>query len=98
MLTYQFIFKKIIGVIGITGDPDEIFEFGELVKMITEMMIQQSFSLDQLEWQQKAKDHLFDDLLQDSIEDSSIEQRFKLFEIHLLPPFKCQSLKQICPN
>lgn len=85
-------------MIGITGDPDEIFEFGELVKMITEMMIQQSFSLDQLEWQQKAKDHLFDDLLQDSIEDSSIEQRFKLFEIHLLPPFKCQSLKQICPN
>ncbi|WP_461611186.1 CdaR family transcriptional regulator [Cytobacillus kochii] len=90
--------KKIIGVIGITGDPDEIFEFGELVKMITEMMIQQSFSLDQLEWQQKAKDHLFDDLLQDSIEDSSIEQRFKLFEIHLLPPFQVSVIKTDMPK
>ncbi|GAF20190.1 sugar diacid utilization regulator SdaR [Bacillus sp. JCM 19046] len=39
-----------IGVIGLTGDPDEIWEFGELVKMNTEMMVRQAYLFEQSEW------------------------------------------------
>ncbi|ASS96986.1 hypothetical protein BS1321_25645 [Peribacillus simplex NBRC 15720 = DSM 1321] len=45
----------IIGVIGITGDPTELLEFGELVKMITEMMLHQALMAEQLEWKQHLK-------------------------------------------
>lgn len=80
--------KTIIGVIGITGDPDEIREFGELVKMITEMMIQQSFITEQLEWKQRLKELVFEDLLKDSINHESIQQRLNLIGIELEPPFQ----------
>ncbi|MFJ7509200.1 sugar diacid recognition domain-containing protein [Peribacillus simplex] len=39
----------IIRVIGITGDPTELLEFGELVKMIKVMMLHQAFMAEQLE-------------------------------------------------
>ncbi|MDQ0271901.1 CdaR family transcriptional regulator [Cytobacillus purgationiresistens] len=80
--------QKIIGVIGITGNPEDIMEFGELVKMITEMMIEQSSVADQLEWQQKIKDHIFDDLLQENLNEKSIHQRLELVGITIKPPYQ----------
>ncbi|WP_078378796.1 CdaR family transcriptional regulator [Sutcliffiella halmapala] len=80
--------QQIIGVIGITGNPKEIMDFGELVKMITEMMIQQAFVTEQLEWKQRLKDQIFEDLLKDTIHPKTIEQRLELIDIKLKPPFQ----------
>lgn len=78
----------IIGVIGITGDPVEIMEFGELVKMITEMMIQQSFIAEQLEWKQRLKEQVFEELLKEENNEESITQRLNLINVKLTPPFQ----------
>ncbi|MGG1674853.1 CdaR family transcriptional regulator [Neobacillus sp. NRS-1170] len=80
--------ERIIGVIGITGVPEEIMEFGELVKMITEMMIQQSFIAEQLEWKQRLKEQVFEELLKDHIQEESIKQRLNLIDIKIVPPFQ----------
>lgn len=78
----------IIGVIGITGDPLEIMEFGELVKMITEMMIQQSFIAEQFEWKQRLKEQVFEELLKEENNEESITQRLNLINVKLTPPFQ----------
>lgn len=78
----------IIGVIGITGVPEELMEFGELVKMITEMMIHQAFMTEQLEWKQHLKELVFEDLLKEKIDQQSINQRLSLIGMTLEAPFQ----------
>ncbi|MDP1419022.1 sugar diacid recognition domain-containing protein [Peribacillus simplex] len=78
----------IIGVIGITGDPTELLEFGELVKMITEMMLHQAFMVEQLEWKQHLKELVFEDLLKEEINQHSIDQRLELIGMKLEPPYQ----------
>lgn len=76
--------NKIIGVIGITGNPAEIMEFGELTKMITEMMIHQAFWATKLESKQRVKDMMFDELLQ----GKTVEQRLDFLQIKLTEPYQ----------
>lgn len=80
--------NQIIGVIGITGEPEEIQEFGELVKMVTEIMINQSFIASQLEWKQRMKEQIFEDLLQGETPPDSIRQRLNLLNMQWIPPFQ----------
>ncbi|WP_409304184.1 CdaR family transcriptional regulator [Peribacillus sp. SCS-155] len=77
-----------IAVIGITGHPDEIMEFGELVKMITEMMIEQSFLTEQIEWKQRLKAQVFDELVKTGYDRESVRQKLNLLEITLIPPYQ----------
>ncbi|WP_286884956.1 CdaR family transcriptional regulator [Aneurinibacillus sp. UBA3580] len=84
-ITFQ---NRIIGVIGITGKPEEIAEFGELVKMSTEMMITQSFLTSQLEWKQRLKERIFEELTSANPRQEFIEQRLNLLNIRLEPPFQ----------
>ncbi|MGG1658608.1 CdaR family transcriptional regulator [Brevibacillus sp. NRS-1366] len=78
---------QIIGVIGITGNPEEILEFGELVKMITEMMINQSFLASQIEWKQRMKEMVFEELVKAEPNYDAVEQRLNLLKVKLKPPF-----------
>ncbi|PLR77394.1 hypothetical protein CU633_10600 [Bacillus sp. V3-13] len=78
----------IIGVIGITGDTTEVREFGELVKMITEMMIHQAFLAAQIEWRQRLKEQVFEDLLKDRDHIDTIKQRLNLLGIEMEAPFQ----------
>lgn len=88
---------QIIGVIGITGRPEEILEFGELVKMITEMMINQSFLASQIEWKQRMKELIFEELVKSEPNDDAVEQRLNLLNVKLKSPFQV-SLIQIKEN
>ncbi|USK61434.1 CdaR family transcriptional regulator [Peribacillus asahii] len=85
--------NDIIGVIGITGNPEEIMEFGELVKMITEMMIQQSFLTEQIEWKQRLIELVFEDLLTDSSQPELIKQRLNLIGVTLEAPYQVGAIE-----
>jgi carbohydrate diacid regulator len=78
---------KIVGVIGITGNPDEIQELGGIVKMTTELMIKQQFIASQTEWQQRTKEMIIEELLKVSPSYIHIERGLNLLEIKLQPPF-----------
>ncbi len=54
-LKYQ---DQIIGVVGITGSPNEVRSYGELVKMTAEMIVEQSSLLEQLQWDRRHKEEL----------------------------------------
>ncbi|MFP7298926.1 CdaR family transcriptional regulator [Neobacillus niacini] len=55
--------EKVVGVIGITGDPDEIRNYGELVKMAAEMILQQAVLIDEMQWDERLKEELTSQLL-----------------------------------
>ncbi|MFS0788221.1 sugar diacid recognition domain-containing protein [Shouchella sp. 1P09AA] len=84
---------KIIGVIGITGNPDEIWEFGELVKMNTEMMITQAHVFEQSEWKQRVRDQLFHELIQENVSPQVIEDQVKQAPFQLVPPFQVSLIR-----
>ncbi|GAB3062538.1 CdaR family transcriptional regulator [Virgibacillus ainsalahensis] len=78
---------QIIGVIGITGDPDEMENIGELVKMTTELMIKQEFMASQLEWKQRTKEMIIEQLLKTDPSVTSIDRGMSSLGAKLAPPF-----------
>lgn len=80
--------KEIVGVIGISGSPDEVVPFGRAVTMMTEMMLQQASLMEQLEWEERAKNYLVQDIITGTLPESldSILARGKLLGIDLSLP------------
>jgi carbohydrate diacid regulator len=52
-----------VGVVGITGDPDELAEFGALVVTMTELMLHRVAFLDESEWRERLRGFLLDECL-----------------------------------
>lgn len=55
--------NEIIGVVGITGNPDEVGPFGEIIKMTVEMMLQQEFLMKKIDLERQARDNFIHDLI-----------------------------------
>lgn len=79
--------QETIGVIGITGDPYEVKDLGELVKMTTELMIKQEFIASQLEWRQRTQDMIIGELLAKNPSYNDVQRRANLLNIALQSPF-----------
>lgn len=54
---------KILGVIGITGSPDEIRSFGELVRMAAELSLQQAVLMNEIQWDERLKEELVSQII-----------------------------------
>ena len=54
---------KIIGMVGITGEPNEVSSYGEIVKTTVEMMLQQEFLLKELHLEQQSRENFIQDLI-----------------------------------
>jgi len=63
--------KKVIGVVGITGNPAEVGPFGEVIKMTVEMMLQQQFLLKEVDLERQAKDNFINDLISGRVGNDS---------------------------
>ncbi|AXI10240.1 hypothetical protein CUC15_15430 [Oceanobacillus zhaokaii] len=87
-LNLPIIFReKIIGVIGITGNPEMMGDIGELVKMTTELMISQAFLATQLEWEQRMKEIIIEQLLDNNPQFHEIERGLSRLDFQLNAPF-----------
>ncbi|MGD0622424.1 MAG: sugar diacid recognition domain-containing protein [Thermacetogeniaceae bacterium] len=79
--------KQIIGVVGITGDPDEVRIFGKLVKNSVELMLKESFVLQQLQAETKARERLLHELLQGNLAyDEDFIEKARLVGCEILFP------------
>lgn len=54
---------QVVGVVGITGPPEEIRNYGELVKMAAEMILQQAVLINEMQWDERLKEELTSQLL-----------------------------------
>lgn len=58
--------NQIAGVIGITGDPDDVSPFGEILKKMTELLMNERYYSEQLEWRTRALEAFVFDWIQKS--------------------------------
>ncbi|MBM7554473.1 CdaR family transcriptional regulator [Thalassobacillus pellis] len=79
--------ERVLGVIGITGDPDDIGDLGGLVKMTTELMIKQEFIASQMEWRQRTKEMIIEELLKTAPSYDQITRGLNILQLQLQPPF-----------
>ncbi|MFC7688052.1 CdaR family transcriptional regulator [Ureibacillus sp. GCM10028918] len=85
---------RIIGVIGITGNPNELNEIANLVQLTTEMMVHQVLTESESEWQRKNSDFIFKALIENEPIHSVITERIHKLPFALKEPFQIILLKQ----
>ncbi|MGG2059630.1 sugar diacid recognition domain-containing protein [Priestia megaterium] len=78
---------EIVGVVGLTGLPEQIRNYGELVRMAAEMIFQEMILIEEIQWDERLKEEVVHQLLQqeDSF-DSLFFDRANRFDINLYLP------------
>ncbi|MDQ0160977.1 CdaR family transcriptional regulator [Aeribacillus alveayuensis] len=72
---------EIVGVVGVTGDPDELYKFARIIKITVEVMIQQVYVNNHLQYKNKLIENWIYDLIHPQLFDAkTLEQNGK----HLL--------------
>jgi carbohydrate diacid regulator len=75
---------EIAGVIGITGPPDEVEKYSELVKMGAELTLEQAFLTEQIQWEERLKEDMINQIiLGNPFEDSLFKERARRIAIDL---------------
>lgn len=74
--------KSVIGVVGITGKVKEVSDYGQLVKNMVELMLQQEFLRNEIEINHRAKENFYQQILDKNSKNTELlEDRLKLFDI-----------------
>ena len=55
---------NIVGVVGVSGEPSVVHNYGELVKMTAELIIEQAALMSQIQWNKRHKEELVSQLIQ----------------------------------
>jgi carbohydrate diacid regulator len=87
--------EKIIGVIGITGNPHELQEIANLVQLTTEMIVHQVLTESKSEWQRKNGDLIFKALIDHAPIDDAFKERIEKLSFPLEGPFQIVLVKQM---
>ncbi|WP_142828110.1 CdaR family transcriptional regulator [Planococcus soli] len=66
---------KLVGVIGITGNPEELKEISTLVQLTTEMMVHQSLITSHIEWNRKRNELIFEELTSGKPLSAAVHER-----------------------
>ncbi|MBK3495936.1 helix-turn-helix domain-containing protein [Viridibacillus sp. YIM B01967] len=82
-----FFQNELVGVIGITGNPDDIVEVATLVQLTTEMMVHQALIASQSEWKRKMRETIFQDLMNQQPLQKVMEERLYKIGFFYAPPF-----------
>ncbi|GAW91958.1 CdaR family transcriptional regulator [Calderihabitans maritimus] len=75
---------SIVGVVGITGDPNEIRNYGKIVKNMVELMLRQFFLMKEIEYKNDARNYFIRDLLDENYKDiDSLVSRAQIYGFDL---------------
>lgn len=66
---------NLVGVIGITGNPEELKEISTLVQLTTEMMVHQSLITSHIEWNRKRNELIFEELTSGKPLSAAVHER-----------------------
>ncbi len=79
---------EVVGVIGITGESEDMFEIANLVQLTTEIMTHQAIVESKSEWQRKNNDYIFEALVHGSKLDAALNERIQKLPFALKAPFQ----------
>lgn len=78
---------RLIGVIGITGNPKELRDIATLVQLTTEMMVHQALITSESEWKRKIKELVFEELIDSGPLTPIVIDRLTLLEFNMTGPY-----------
>jgi carbohydrate diacid regulator len=79
-----YIHGRCIGAVGITGNPDDVYNIASILKLATEALIQQKYLSDKLRFKRDAIKEWFLDLIRnDQIEEAELIERARLLNIDI---------------
>ncbi len=81
--------NEVIGVIGITGVPKEVAPHGDLLRRMTELLIQENYIREQMDWQQRSLEAYVLDWLKMKKWSNAMIQRGEILGINLNVPRRC---------
>ena len=84
---------KILGVVGISGDPEAVKPFAELVKMAAELIIEQAFLLEQERWEHRYKEEFFLTAIKQPKLSDELQKKASDFAIDFNQNFICIILR-----
>jgi carbohydrate diacid regulator len=84
---------RVIGAIGITGEPVDISEFAELVRMTTEMMIEQTHLSSTEEWRRRTAMLLFEEFAKPHPELQQILKHFASLKLVTRDPMRMYAIQ-----
>ncbi|MDN4525550.1 CdaR family transcriptional regulator [Fictibacillus fluitans] len=88
--------NQIVGVIGITGEPEDIKHYAQLVKMAAELVLEQSFLLERVQWKQRMQSEIVNLLIsEEQVDEERTKERAALLGIHLEKPRTVLLLKSL---
>lgn len=87
-----------IGVIGISGEPNNVRPYGELVKMAAELIIESNAQLEQARWQHRYKEEFVRQLLLGHLDELQLQKQARFFHFSLEQPSLTIIIKLRHPN
>jgi carbohydrate diacid regulator len=78
-----FFQHEVIGVIGITGDPESVTPFGEIIRKMTELLISENYFGEQFEYHARAMETFVLEWLQNKVPSPSLLERARALSINL---------------
>lgn len=78
--------QQVVGIVGITGEPDEIRDFANLVKMSAEMIIEQAALVEQLQWDRRHREEFIFAWINNTLASSELEAWAARLSIDLSKP------------
>jgi len=78
-----FFLNNVIGVIGITGEPERVLPYVELLRKMTELLVQESYYSEQMQWQSRMLEAFVFDWLQARDWSPAFVERAKILNIDL---------------
>ncbi|ABU74739.1 sugar diacid recognition domain-containing protein [Vibrio campbellii] len=77
---------EVVGVVGVTGNPEHIRAFAQLVKMTAELTIEQASLVEQLQWDRRHQEEFVSAWLNQQLSDSELHDRAQRLSIDLATP------------
>lgn len=65
--------NQIVGVIGITGEPNEVIPYAKAIRLMTEMILQEAFLLEQISIEERTKEYLVHEIISNHFEETPDE-------------------------
>ena len=78
--------EQIIGVVGITGDPDECRKYADLVKMTAEMIVEHAGLTEQLQWDRRHREEFITSWINTQTNDAKLLGWAKKLDIDISAP------------
>lgn len=78
-----FFQQQIVGVIGITGNPKKVSQYGEVLRKMTELLIKESYYSEQIEWQSRTLEAFVFDWIQQKEWSKAFKDQAELLGVDL---------------